>query len=158
MSPSQGVSQAREPRQFQGSLENRHEWCLLLPEAAGTYSVQIFTTIEAVEVLRPTWRKWTHSLDTDMDYFLHDMVHDPESLRPYVITVSNEGIPQAMLVGKIKRRRLASMVSLVNISGPRAKVLEIKKGGRMGQPSPAIDKLLALELLKAAKSGEVDTI
>jgi hypothetical protein len=37
-------------------------------------------------------------------------------------------------------------------------VLEIKKDGRMGRPSPAIDKLLALELLKAAKSGTVDTV
>jgi hypothetical protein len=37
-------------------------------------------------------------------------------------------------------------------------VLEIKKGGRMGRPSPVIDKLLALELLRATKSGEVDSV
>jgi hypothetical protein len=159
MSPSQGVSQAREPRQFQGLLDNPSEWCpLSLELTAGSYFVQLATDVDAIEALRPIWRKWAHSLETDIDYFLHDVAHDPESLHPYVITVFNEGIAQAMLVGKIKRRKVASVVSFVNISGPRAKVLEIKKGGRMGRPSPAIDRLLALELLKAAKTGEVDSI
>jgi CelD/BcsL family acetyltransferase involved in cellulose biosynthesis len=159
MIPSQRVSQAREPRQFQGSLENRCDWCPLVPEVTGSnYSIQIATTLDAIETLRPTWRKWAHSLDTDIDYFLHDMAHDPESLRPYVITVCNEGVPQAMLIGKIKRRRVACVVSFVNILGPSARVLEIKKGARIGRPSAAIDELFALELLRAAKNGQVDSV
>lgn len=129
-----------------------------MPEAAANYSVQIATTLDAIEALRPTWRKWAHSLDTDIDYFLHDMAHDPGSLRPYVITVFNEGIAQGMLVGRIRKRRAASVVSFINIPGPRAKVLEIKKGGRMGRPSSVIDKLLALKLLKATRGGEVDSV
>ncbi len=123
-----------------------------------TYSVQIATTLDAIEALRPTWRKWAHSLDTDIDYFLHELAHGPGSPRPYVITVYNEGIAQAMLVGRIRKRRAASVVSFVNIPGPRAKVLEIKKGGRMGRPSPVIDRLLALELLKASRGGDVDSV
>ena len=158
MSPSQGVSQAREPRQFQGSLENHCEWCPLVLETAGKYSVQTASTLDAIEELRPTWRRWVHSLDNDLDYFIHDMTYDPESLHPYVITVYNQGIPQAMLVGKVKKRRATSMVSFINIRGPRAKVLEIKQGGRMGRPSLVIDKLLASELLKATRSGEVDSV
>ena len=149
----------RETRHSQGSLDKPSDWCPLGPEmTAGKYSVQIATTLDAIEALRPTWRRWAHSLDTDIDYFLYDMTHDPESLHPYVVAVYNEGIPQAMLVGKVKNRRAASVVSFVNIPGPRARVLEIKKGGRMGRPSPVIDKLLALELLKATKSGDVDSV
>lgn len=158
MSPAQGVSQALEPRHLKGSLDSYSDCCPLVPEGAGEYSVQIATTLDAIEALRPTWRKWAHCLDTDIDYFLYDMTHDPESLHPYVVAVYNDGILQAMLLGKVKNRRAASVVSFVNISGPRGKVLEIKKGGRMGRPSPAIDKLLAVELLKATKGGRVDSV
>jgi hypothetical protein len=159
MNPSQGVSQAREPSQFHGSLDAPSEWCPLVPEAASDEcSVQIATTLDAIEELRPTWSKWSRSLDTDIDYFLHNLTCDTGSPRPYVITVFHEGIAQAMLVGQVRRRRAFSVVSFVNIPGPYAKVLEIKKGGRMGPPSPAIDKLLASELLRATKSGEVDSV
>lgn len=159
MSPSQGVSQAQEPRQFQGLIDNPSEWCPLAPElAAGSYSVELATTVGAIEALRPTWRKWAHSLDTDIDYFLHNLAHDSGNPRPYVILVYNEGIAQAMLVGQIRKLRAFSVISFINIPGPYASVLEIKKGGRMGPPSKAIDKLLALELLKATRSGEVDSV
>jgi hypothetical protein len=130
-----------------------------VPEvAAGEFSVQIATTAEAIEALRPTWKLWAQTLDTDIDYFLHNLTHDSGSPRPYVITVYSDGIAQGMLVGQIRRRRAFSMVSFVNIPGPRARVLEIKKGGRMGRPSPAIDKVLMSELLRATKSGEVDSV
>jgi Acetyltransferase (GNAT) domain len=158
MSPAQATSRVRDTRLLQAPVEKSSDWCPLIPEAAGRYSVQVATTLDAVEALRPIWRKWSHSLDTDIDYFLFDMTHDPESLHPYVVTVYNDGVPQAMLVGKVKNRKASSIVSFVNISGPRARVLEIKKGGRMGRPSAAIDNLLALELLAASKSGRVDSI
>jgi CelD/BcsL family acetyltransferase involved in cellulose biosynthesis len=158
MSPAQAVSRARETRPVQSQVDKPADWCPLVPEAAGRYSVEIATTLDAIEALRPTWRKWAHSLDTDIDYFLHGLAHDPGSLRPYVITVYNEGVARAMLVGRIRKRRAYSVVSFVSIPGPHARVLEIKKGGRMGRPSPAIDKLLALELLNATKSGEVDSV
>jgi hypothetical protein len=159
MSPSQGVSQARKPSQFHGSLDTGIELCPLAPESGtGKYFVQIATTAEAIEALRPTWRKWAISLDTDIDYFLHNLTHSSGSPRPYVVTVYDKGIAQAMLVGQIRRLKAFSVISFINIPGPHARVLEIKKGGRMGPPSPAIDKLLALELLKATRSGDVDSV
>ena len=141
---AQSVSQAREPRTFQSSLDNPSDWCPLVPElVAGKYSVQVATTVDAIEAVRPVWRKWAHSLDTDIDYFLHNLTHDSVSPRPYVITVYNEGIAQAMLVGQIRRRKTFSVVSFINVPGPHARVLEIKKGGRIGRPSPALDRLAA---------------
>src|SRR6266403_3925569 len=159
MSSNQGVSQAREPRPFQSSHEKSAMYCPVVPEvAAGEFSVQIATTAEAIEALRPMWKLWAQTLDTDIDYFLHNLTHDSGSPRPYVITVYSDGIAQGMLVGQIRQRRAFSMVSFVNIPGPRARVLEIKKGGRMGRASPAIDKVLMAELLRATKSGEVDSV
>src|SRR5277367_842441 len=110
MSPAQATSRVRDTRLLQAPVEKSSDWCPLIPEAAGKYSVQVAATLDAVEALRPIWRKWSHSLDTDIDYFLFDMAHDPESLHPFVITVYNEGVPQAMLVGKVKNRKASSIV------------------------------------------------
>jgi hypothetical protein len=114
--------------------------------------------VDEIEALRSTWEKWSHALDTDIDYFLHCLAHNPGNPRPYVITVWNAGVARAMLVGQIRQRQAYSVVSFVKVPGPQAKVLEIKKGGRMGQPSVAMDRLLALELLRLTKNGGVDSV
>src|ERR1700722_271200 len=126
--------------------------------AAGSYSVKLATDLDAVKALRPLWRIWSNSLETDLDFYLHQLRRDPAALAPYVITIYDEGIARAMLVGQIRKQRASTVVSFVNIPGPTMRVLEIKKGGRMGQQSQAIDEMLARELLKAARSGEVDSI
>jgi hypothetical protein len=121
-------------------------------------SVQVATDMRAIKELRRVWRKWTHGLDTDLDYFSHNLKNDSTILRPHVITVWKDGIAQAMLVGHVRERRVSTVVSFVNIPGPKANVLEIVHGGRIGKQSSAIDQLLAMELLKAIRSGDVDLV
>jgi hypothetical protein len=121
-------------------------------------SVIVSTTIQAVDELRPVWKEWPHRLDTDLDYFLQSVKHDPTILRPHVITVYQDGVPVAMLVGQVKKRRISTIVSSVSFRGTNATVLEILNGGRMGHESSAIDNLLALELLKIVKSGYIDLV
>jgi hypothetical protein len=159
MSPSDAVSQVREAPRYQGSPDNHADWCPLAPEAKKeAYEVKVATTVDAIEALRPVWKRWAYSLDTDIDYFLHNLAHDSAILRPYVITIHDGGVARAMLVGHVRKRRAATVVSFLNIPGPQERVLEIKKGGRIGQPSSVIDRLLAMELLKIAKSGDVDSL
>jgi hypothetical protein len=156
MSLTEAASQALHTQE---SFDNVSDWCPLQPvTAVGGFSLQIATTIQAIEMLRPIWRRWAYSLDTDIDYYLHNLKNDSAILHPYVITAYNDGVAQAMLVGQIRRRRASAVVSFVNIPGPDVRVLEIKKGGRMGRPSSAIDKLLALELLRVAKGGDLDLL
>jgi Acetyltransferase (GNAT) domain len=144
---------------MQNSCDSPSEWCLLGSETtADRYFVQVATTVRAVELFRPTWRKWAHSVDTDIDYYLYQLSQYSANLEPYVVMVYKCGVAQAMLVGQVRKQRVSTIVSFVNIPGPTARVLEIKRGGRIGQPSPEIDRLLARELLKAAKNGEVDSI
>src|ERR1700720_1361317 len=159
MSRTESISQRREAIDDQDSTSSNSESCpLALEISGGNYVIRMETSIEAVEALRPLWRKWAHCLDTDIDYYLHTLTHDSTILRPYVLTVYNDDIPRAMLVGKIRKHRPSTVVSFVNIVGPAVRVLEIKKGGRMGQPSPAVDRMLAGERVKVKKSGKVDSI
>src|SRR4029077_18711384 len=121
-------------------------------------SVQVATSMQEVKDLRRVWRTWTHGLDTDLDYFSYNLKTDSAILRPHVITVWKDGIAQAMLVGHVRKRKVSTVISFVNISGPSVNVLEIVKGGRIGRQSSAIDKLLAMELLTAIRSGDVDLV
>ena len=122
------------------------------------YSVKVSTTVRAMESLRPAWRNWAHSPSTDFDYYLYRLAHDSKSVRPYIITVYKNGTPAGMLIGQIRTQRATAVVSSINISGPRMRVLEIEKGGRMGMPSQTVDMLLAQELLKTVRGGGVDSI
>jgi hypothetical protein len=126
--------------------------------AAGGYSVRLATDIDAVESLRPLWTKWANSLDTDLDYYLYQLSQDSTALAPYVVTIYRGGVARAMLVGQIRKQRASTVISFVNIPGPAMRVLEIKKGGRMGQDSQEIDGILAMELFKATQSGAIDSI
>ena len=99
-----------------------------------------------------------HGLDTDIDYYLHNLRRDSTILRPHVITIWQDGIAQAMLVGQIRRQKISTYVSFVRLRGPTSTVLEVINGGRMGRESSAIDKRLAFELLKATNGGGVDLV
>jgi len=130
----------------------------LFQEAGEKLSVEVAESLSAIEALRPIWSKWSHNLDTDLDYYLHNLKSDSTILRPYVVTVCQEGIPQAMLVGNVRKYRVSSVVSFVNIRGPEARVLTFDSGGRMGQESNAFDRLLVTQLLRGAKCAGIDLI
>ncbi|MGA8313245.1 MAG: hypothetical protein WB755_24690, partial [Terriglobales bacterium] len=126
--------------------------------ATENLSLQVADSLQAIEELRPIWKKWTHNLNTDFDYYLHNLMNDSTILLPYVITVYQDGVAEAMLVGRVRRQRISTVVSFVNIRGPEARVLEIIHGGRMGRQSAAIDRLLALQLCGVTRSADVDLI
>lgn len=153
------VLQALAPVHSENVLDSDSEWCPLLSKtSAGSYSVKIVTSVQSIEDLRPYWKVWAHSLDTDVDYYLHEMSRESSALEPYVIAVYCEDIAVALLVGQIRKRRASSVVSFVTIPGPMERVLEIGRGARIGQPSLHVDRLLALELLNATKRGDMDVV
>jgi GNAT acetyltransferase-like protein len=159
MSSTPDGSPSREPLVDSGFLDWTSEANAPADKTeANRFSVKLATDVTGVEALRTLWRTWTNSLDTDVDFFLHQLSQDSKALAPYVICVYDEGIAQAMLVGQIRKQKASAVVSFVNVPGPTMRVLEIKKGGRLGRESQEVDKVLAMELLKAIRSGEIDSI
>ncbi len=124
----------------------------------GQLTARVATTIEEVERLRPLWSAWPHCLDTDLDYYLYNLRNDSTVLRPYVITVYDERGPQAMLLGRVRKRRMSATIAGLHIPGPKAEVLEIANGGRLGCQSSGIDKLLVSALLNAIQRGDMDVL
>ena len=125
-------------------------------EPRSKYSVGVSTTYREVEALRPFWRKWSQSPESDIDYYLYNVKNDPKTICPFVITVSSGGVTQAALIGQVKRRKISTVVSFVNIPGPDVKMLEVNACARIGSPLPVIDRLLASHLVQCIKRREVD--
>lgn len=126
--------------------------------AGSNLSLQVATSLETVEALRPIWKQWSHNLDTDLDYYLQNLKNDPTILRPYVITIYQDGSPLAMLVGQVRKQRISTVVSSINVRGPKVTMLEIVNGARMGKQSAAIDRLLASHVCAATRSKDVDLL
>src|SRR5450631_3507804 len=127
-------------------------------EAGEPLWAQVADSLPAVEALRPLWMKWTHTPNTDLDYYLHNLNRDSTIVRPYVITVWQDDIPQAMLVGQVRKQKVSSVVSFVNVPGPKVKTLELLAGGRVGRQSPAIDRLFIVQLRHALRSAGIDLL
>jgi hypothetical protein len=101
--------------------------CRLDPETEPMYSVRVLTSMHEIEALRSTWVKWSHTFDSDIDYFLFNLTHDSSILRPYVITLYAGDFPRAILVGQIKKRKSSEPVSFVNLAAPEGRVLNSKQ-------------------------------
>ena len=125
---------------------------------ASNLSIRVAASLQAVEELGPIWKNWAHNLNTDFDYFLHNMKTDSTILHPYVVTVYQNGAAEAMLVGQVRKLRISTVVSFVNIRGPEVRMLEIVNGGRMGKQSATIDRLLALQLCSATRRADIDLL
>jgi hypothetical protein len=121
-------------------------------------SIRVADTLPALEELRPFWNQWAVNLSTDLDYFLHKLKIDPTVIGPYVLTTWNEGVPQAILVGQIRRHRVSSVISFVNVQGPKVNALEILNGGRLGPQSAASDRLFVLHLKQLLRNSVIDLL
>jgi hypothetical protein len=107
---------------------------------------------QEVEDLRPVWEQWTNGLDTDIDYYLQNLESDRTILHPYVVSVWKGEVPLALQVAQVRRRTASSMVAMVRIQGPSVKLLETVPRGRLGAPSPELDRLLVRQLSKALQN------
>jgi hypothetical protein len=126
--------------------------------AASRVSVSAALTLQSVEKLRWIWKGWARNPETDFDYYVHRLKNDSTILSPCVLTAYEDGLPKAILIGQIRMRKLFATVSFVNIRGPEARVLEIENGGLIGEESDAIDRALAMHILRTAKSTGVDLV
>src|ERR1700720_3764616 len=116
-----GTSSAREVFVPQTQAGGSPDLTLSQSENA-TLSVHVAKRHQEVEDLRPVWQQWTNGLDTDIDYFLQNQRNDWTILHPYVISVWSDEIPLAILVAHVKSRRASTIVSMVQIPGPRVRL------------------------------------
>jgi hypothetical protein len=118
--------------------------------------IRIARSVSEVEALREPWTAWGGHRDSDIDVVLMIIDSYPEALRPHVIALYRNGGPDAILIGRLERKRLTFKIGYLTIFRPLARCLTFVYGAIRGNASPENTQILVREVMKCMKQGEAD--
>lgn len=123
------------------------------------YEVTVARTVDEVEELRPHWERLQGvQLTSDLDWFLTTVAHDPRAERPHVISVTREGEPQGMVLGRLQDIELRCRLGYRKLYEPPLKVITVVYGGSLGPLVEENPKVLLSSLASSVRRGEVDAL
>src|ERR1700676_3245883 len=99
---------------------------------ASTVPVKVYRDNAEIESIRPIWESWQNHPNADIDFYQTILAQRPEILRPHVMLAHNCEGPQAMLVGRIERRRLPLKIGYLRLLQPSVRLLTLPFGGLLG--------------------------
>lgn len=123
--------------------------------AEGT-EIRIARSLPEIEALREPWMTWPSHRDSDIDFYLMIVQSYPEVLRPHVIALYRNGKPEAILVGRLERKRLAFGVGYLRAFQPWARCFTFVYGAIHGDASPENTKILLGEVMNSLGRDEAD--
>jgi CelD/BcsL family acetyltransferase involved in cellulose biosynthesis len=99
--------------------------------------VSVARTLDDVEALRPAWETLQGpQVNTEIDVFLTMARFHPAVIRPHVMLVEREGVPEGLIVGHVRRNPLGRKVG-----PPSVRSLSVLSGGFLGRSG---DELIAI--------------
>lgn len=139
----------------QSNLELRKQMETTIPENLQDQSIRVARTISEVEELRPHWKSLAGPRESDIDYFLAVLTAKPESVRPHVLSVWNDGRPTGFLVGRIDKGPVVFRGSHLRFS-TIATQMHFLYGALRGEVSGQQSKEIVQNICKSLASGEAD--
>lgn len=118
--------------------------------------VRVARTVPEVEALREAWTSWPGHRDSDIDFYLMILQAHPEILRPHVIALYRDGKPDAILVGRLDKRRLIFNIGYFRRIGSWTRCLTFVYDALHGNPSPDNTRILLQEVIAGLKQDEAD--
>ena len=106
------------------------------PSAPPTLELRVLRTMEEVEQVRNVWSSWKTHRDSDIDYCLQTVWPKEDFIRPHVIIIYRHGRPDALLIGRLERSKVALRLGYVRLPGIPMKTLSIAYRGLLGNESP----------------------
>lgn len=118
--------------------------------------VTILDTPSEIEKVRDLWTSWPGSRDSDPGFFLYICGVRPEVLRPYVLVANRGGVSDAMLIGRLERRKLSIPFGYLHLKTTWLRVLNFVYGALRGNATPENIDLLVGQVLRFLRQGEID--
>jgi|HubBroStandDraft_6_1064221.scaffolds.fasta_scaffold00055_27 hypothetical protein len=118
--------------------------------------VRVARSVPEVEALREAWMGWPGHRDSDIDFYLMINEAYPEIQRPHVIALYRDGKPDAILVGRLDKKRVAFNVGYFHGVRARARCLTFVYDAIHGNASLENTRLLLQEVMKCLKRNEAD--
>jgi hypothetical protein len=127
------------------------------------WKVVVAKNFEEIEAIRPVWEQMQHTEphpapDADIDRFLSVVESFSDDVRPCVLLLKCEGLPAAMIIGRIEKHQLALRLGYKSLFKPTLRCLSVVYGGILGQPEGDCCSLLVGALLDQLRSREIDLI
>jgi len=98
------------------------------------------------------------NVDADPDWFLTVVAHLEGVVRPHVVHVERDGLPDLFVIARLDEGRLETRLGGLAVSRPRVRRLSVAFGGVVGASSLE-DGRLAVEVMEAAlAAGEADAV
>lgn len=118
--------------------------------------IRVARSMSEVEALREVWAGWPGHRDSDIDFYLMIVRSCREVVRPHVIALYRAGRPDAILVGRLEKKRLRFGVGYLPGFGAWARCLTFVYGALHGDASPENTRYLVREVLNCLRRGEAD--
>lgn len=121
-------------------------------------SVKIRTlrSIEELQEIRSYWESWRGHRDSDIDIFTTVVRTGSETIRPHVIALYRNGLPDAILIGRIDIGPISNMNLGYLRFTPKARQLYLVYGGLRGHISRDNVELFIREICDTLKRGEAE--
>jgi hypothetical protein len=124
----------------------------------GKFQVRILRTLVELEELRGFWSTLACDPESDLDFINFIINSRPEIMYPYVLVVSQDSQPVALVAGRIERAHFEVKAGYKVLWRIPIRRLTIFYGGFMGQTSPEITEVVVRQLLQSLREEKADLL
>jgi hypothetical protein len=121
-------------------------------------TVRVLRSASELEEVRDVWQKLCTHPNSELDFFLAVIHSKPEILRPHVTVLTRDGVPEALLVGRIEDTVLQSKLGYLVLQRSRVRRLTIVYEGLLGDFSEANANVMARALTNALADSEAEVV
>ena len=121
-------------------------------------SVRIISSLDEIEQIRNVWTSWKGHRDSDIDVYLTVCRANADVVRPHIIMIERGGVPDAMLVGRLTKKRPELKLGYRTFRGAPSLELFFVYGALRGNPSIENCRLFAVEIIQTLRRGEADFV
>src|ERR1700676_2696757 len=126
------------------------------PTENNNFTIQTIRELPEIEKFRDVWKSWQQNRDSDLDFFSVMVRARSDSCRPYVVVLSRNAGPDAILVGLSDRTKIPIKLGSVTLWQHELKVLEFVRGGLLGNASIENCNALIREVMRSLSEGEAE--
>ena len=122
----------------------------------GRLKVRTIRDLRELETLRPIWKSWPGTRDSDLDFFSSVVRSRGSGCQPHVIVLARNAGPDAILVGLRERKKIPVKLGHITVCQPEVNVLEFVHGGLRGAASAENCVALLQQVMRSLDQGEAD--
>lgn len=127
------------------------------------YQIVVARNFEEIEAIRPIWEQMQRdelhpAPNADIDNYLSVVGSIKDSVQPYVMIISRNNEPKAMVIGRIGRQVIPCNVGYTSIINISLRCLTVVYRGILGCPDTETCSVLIKELMRMLGRGQANVV